>query len=582
MPRLNRKKRRFVGNEAAWRIAMVVTVVSGLFSLVVAASLIANYVQIRAASPLDNPELLELRENLAENPDPDDVLVQKIRVLDLLSRKAFFTSQAHLRMGGQLLLGGAVVFLIALKLATRWNPKPPIPGDAADARQYWGSISRSRELLAVTAVCLVVAALVAAYFTPSEPPSPVANEGDGTAQTAATFPTWETMLEQWPSFRGPGGYGVAHYTTAPTQWDGATGEGIRWKTAVPLPGFNSPVVWGNRVFISGATTDARGEVYCFDTETGDLLWQSMLTPFPGTPTEPPEVGEETGYAAPTMAVDGKRAFAAFGNGDLACFDFEGNLVWGKNIGVPDNHYGHSSSLIAFEGLLFVQFDDHAQPRLLALDVDTGEEAWTAQREKISWASPACVPTAFGRQLILVSERNVDAYNPGTGALLWTQDCLDGEVAPSPAYANGMVFVANAYAYATAIRLGEADGAAQSEIAWQWDDYLPDVASPVATDKHFYVTTSMGDIMCIGRETGKTLWSQEFNEGFYSSPILVGDRIYVTDREGVTQIFGTGPTFELISAPQLGEPAAATPAYLDKRIYVRTHGHVLCIEAHERD
>ena len=577
MPRLNSEKRKFVGDKAAWRIATVVTVVSGLFSLVVAASLIANYLQIRAASPLDNPELLELREQLAENPDADDGLVQQIRVLDLLSRKAFFTSQAHLKMGGQLLLGGVVVFLIALKFATRWNPKPPLPGDARAPRQYWGSITRSRELLTVTAVCLVVVALVATYFTPTGPASTVPKEVSGTAQTAATFPTWETMLEQWPSFRGPGGYGVAHYTTAPTQWDGATGEGIRWKTEAPLPGFNSPVVWENRLFISGATTDVR-EVYCFDTETGDLLWQSALTPFPGTPEEPPEVGEETGYAALTMAVHGDRAFAAFGNGDLACFDFQGNLLWGKNVGVPDNHYGHSSSLIAFEGLLFVQFDDHAQPRLLALDVDTGKEAWIAQREKISWASPVCVPTPLGMQLILASERNVDAYDPETGALLWTQECLDGEVAPSPAYANGMVFVANEYAMATAVRLSETDGAVQSEVAWQWDEYLPDVASPVATDDHFYIATSMGDIVCIGRESGETVWLQEFDEGFYSSPILVGDRIYAMDREGVMHIFGTGPAFELISAPELHEPAAATPAYLDKRIYVRTHEHLLCIEA----
>jgi len=339
------------------------------------------------------------------------------------------------------------------------------------------------------------------------------------------------------------------------------------------------VVWGDRLFISGATTDVR-EVYCFDTETGKLLWQSTLTPFPGTPEEPPEVGEETGYAALTMAVHGDRAFAAFGNGDLACFDFEGNLLWGRNIGVPDNHYGHSSSLIAFEGLLFVQFDDHAQPRLLALDVDTGKEAWIARRKKISWASPACVPTPLGMQLILASEQDVDAYDPRTGALLWTQECLDGEVAPSPAYANGMVFVANEYAMATAIRLGEADGAVQSEIAWQWDEYLPDVASPVASDDHFYIATSMGDIACIDRESGKTVWLQEFDEGFYSSPILVGDRIYAMDREGGMHIFGTGSAFELISAPELHEPSGATPAYLDNRIYVRTHGHLLCIEAHE--
>ena len=418
------EKRRFVGNEAAWRFAMIVAFVSGLFALTVSVSLIANYLQIRAVDPLNNPELLRLREQLAAAPGEDEKLVEQIRALDLLSRKAFFTSQAHLRTGGQLLLGGVVVSLVALRLAARWNPKRPAPGEAADPRQYWHTITRAKELIAVAAVCLVVVSLAAAYLTPtdiplaSSPPAATQEESSQPAEVPAAYPTWEAIQKQWPAFRGPGGYGVAYYTTAPTEWDGAAGDGIRWKTEVPLPGKNSPVVWGNRLFLSSATEDVR-EVYCYDTDTGELVWQKGLAPFPGTPEEPPDVIKETGYAAPTMAVHGDRAFAIFANGDLACFGFEGDLLWGCNIGVPDNHYGHSSSLIAYEDLVFVQFDDSAEPRLIALDVASGEEAWVTPREKISWASPACVPTPFGVPVILASEQKVDAYDPRTGALVWS-------------------------------------------------------------------------------------------------------------------------------------------------------------------
>jgi len=580
-------RQRFVANEGAWRMAVSVAVVSGLFSLIVCVLLIANYLLIRATDPLNSPELLALRQQLVDAPATDDTLVQQIRALDLLARKAFFTSQAHLRYGGQLLLGGVVVLLIALKLAGRWRPKIPTPEGQIEATEYWGSIAQSKQFIAFAGAALVVASLLAAYLAASEIPLAPRQPGPNVESQAAVaedappaadevFPTWETMQKNWPSFRGPGGFGVAHYTTAPTDWDGASGRGIRWTAKAPLPGFGSPVVWDDRLFLSGATEDVR-EVYCYDADTGELVWQKALDPFPGTPPGPPKVSEDTGYAAPTMAVHGTRAFAIFANGDLACFDRDGRLLWGRGLGMPDNHYGHASSLIAYQNLLFVQYDHNTEAKLLALDVVTGEQAWVAAREKISWASPACVPTAFGFQLILNSESNVDAYDPPTGRLLWSEQCLDGEVAPSPAYASGIVFSANDYAVAAAIRLSGADGAVQSEVVWEWEDSLPDVSSPVGSDRHFYIATSMGEIVCLDVQTGAKVWTEEFDDGFYASPIVVGDRIYAADREGTTQIFTTGPAFERIGSPALHEPISATPAFLDGRIYVRTAEHLVCIE-----
>jgi len=568
------KKKRFESNESARRLATAVAVVSGLFSFIVCILLIAHCAQMRAMKPLDDPVLLQLRQQLADAPVPNEELVEHIRALDLLARKAFFTSQAHLRMGGHLLLGGVVVLLISLRLSARWRARPPVPGDEDLSKEYWRSGTRAKELIAFAGVLLVIAALLAAYMTPMRIPDLPLKEARQVP--AVKFPDWETIRQNWPSFRGPGGYGVAYYTNAPADWDGESGRNIRWKVEVPLPGFNSPVVRGDRLLLSGATEEIR-EVYCYNTDTGELVWKRPVENLPGTPEKAPEVGEDTGYAAPTMAVHGDLAFAIFANGDLACFDLDGNQRWGLNVGVPDNHYGHSSSLIAYESLLLVQYDDNSEARLMAFDVETGARAWTVPRKQISWSSPAYIHTPLGVQLILNAEEDVDAYDPRSGALLWTEQCLGGEVAPSPAFGGSTIFVANEYAVASAIRLDTSGGTTQTEVVWQWDESLPEVASPVATDEHCYIATSMGEIVCLDIETGAKVWSHEFDKGFYSSPILVGDRIYALDRAGTMHIFKTGAQFELIGSPKLAEPTATTPAYLDRRIYLRTDKHIICIE-----
>ncbi len=582
------KRQHFVAKPGVVRLANGVAVVSGLFCLVVSTLLIANYLQIQAFEPLDSPELLELRAQLAEAPDAEAELVERIRGLDLLARKAFFTSQAHLRIGGYLLFAGVVVLLVALKVSARWSRRLPEPAAEAPDGRHWAEQGRSRELVAFASVVLVTAALLAAYFTPLDIPAATAevdevDEVDAAAAAAAArdggtaFPDWDAVQVQWPCFRGPGGYGVARFDTAPTDWDGASGKNTRWKTEVPLTGFSSPVVWDEHVFLTGATREKR-VVYCFGADGGELLWERSLPVFSGTPAEPPRVSEDTGYAAPTMVVHGDLAYAIFGTGDLVAYDFAGERRWGRNVGVPDNHYGHSSSLIAFEDLLFVQFDDKAKPRVMALNAATGDEVWTAARKKISWASPALIPVSGGVQLILNSEVDVDAYAPKTGKLLWSVKALDGEVAPSPAFGGNTVFVANDYAFGSAIRVEGAGDAPTAELAWQYDEYLPDVSSPVGTATHFYFATSMGDLVCLDAGTGEEAWVEELDEGFYSSPIVVGERIYALDLEGVMHIFAAGPEFKLVASPELGEATVATPAYLDGRIYLRSEKHLFCIEA----
>jgi len=585
------RKIEFERSDFLWRVSVTVTVVSGLFVLLVFILLVVNYLQVRAADPINNLLITELRDQYASAPEQNEVLAQRIRDLDLLTRKAFFTSQYHLRVGGLLLIGGVIVFLVAFKNMARWKPEVPELPDTPPAELEWLSYAGSRQFITWVGVALLAGGLVASYMTESvlashavsvspesanSSPAEKVPEPAPVQAVARKIPSWDDVSLNWPSLRGPGSCGVAHFTTAPVAWDVESGTGIRWKTAVPRPGANSPVVWGNRLFLTGADEENR-DVYCYDTESGDLVWQRTLERFPSTPDEAPDVTEDTGYAAPTMAAHGDQVFALFANGDIVSYDFDGNLVWGYGLGLPVNHYGHSSSLLAYENLLYVQFDDSENPRLMALDVATGDEVWVAQREKISWASPILAHTPFGPEVILCSESDVDAYNPISGELIWSQECLGGEVAPSAAYANGIVFAANEYAVASAIQLSGDENAVQSEILWEWDDLLPEVSSPVGDGERFYFGTSFGDFVCLNAETGEEVWVEEMGEGFYSSPILVGDRIYILDMEGTTFIFEAGSEFKLLGSNPTGEPAFATPAYLDGRIYLRTFENLYCIE-----
>ncbi|MDX9973049.1 MAG: PQQ-binding-like beta-propeller repeat protein, partial [FCB group bacterium] len=549
------------------------------FSAIVCVLLIANYVQIRAMDPLNNPELVELRHKLAESPAPDAELVEQIRALDLLSRKAFFTNQSQLTAGGYLLLGGLIVFLIALRLAARWDPPLPEPAPVEEPQAFWEAFVRAKERVAIVAIGFAAMALIAGQLSKSPIPSgtpAVAKAEDAKPAEVAkpAFPAWADLQTQWPSFRGPGGFGVAHFATAPRQWDVAAGTNVKWTAEIPLPGKNSPVVWDKKVFLSAADETTR-EVYCFDGDSGAVLWKKTVAPYPGAPEKAPKVNQDTGYAASTMVAHGDRVCAIFPNGDVVCFDFEGKELWGRNIGVPDNHYGHSSSLIALDNLLFVQMDDNKTPRLLALDMSTGAEAWSAQRKYVSWASPVLAPVGEGLQLVLVAEKDVDAYEPATGKLLWNLECIDGEIGPSPAFAKDIVFVAQDYAMASALKLDPA-GAAPPAIAWEWDETLPDISSPLGTGTHFYIATSGGDLTSLDHATGEEKWTQTFDDGFSSSPVLVGDCVYLLDTAGVMHIFKDADAYEEVASIPFDGEGNATPAYLDGRIYARVGERLYCI------
>jgi len=554
-----------LGYNIAKRIAIVAAVLAGILSVL----MIANYIQTKSVDPLNSQAISQLMTKLQENPE-DTVLIEQIRALDLLARKAYFTHQWQIRTGSYLLFVFVLILLLALKYMSSLVPRLPDLTRGIEQEKAWENRLLSRKYILYGGLGLVLLAFVLGVLSQTELKK-IGIVQPGKGQAASEYPSIEEMRNNWPGFRGPEGIGWSFHKNVPTEWDGPSGKNILWKIPIPLPGYNSPIIWEKRIFFSGA--DRRAQVvYCVDADSGEILWQTELNDIPGSPERRPQVTDDTGFAAPTMTTNGTRIFALFATGDIACLDFEGNRIWAKNLGIPENHYGHSSSLITYQDLLLVQYDQITGGRLLALRSQSGDLAYDQPRDvEISWASPILVNTGNRSELILNSNPYVMSHDPRTGQELWRVRCMLGEIAPSPAYADGMVFVVNDYARLAGIKLGES-----AELVWEYIDDLSEVSSPLATKDYLIMSASYGTVTCFESKTGERLWIEEFEEGFYSSPILVGDLVYLMDMSGVMYVFKADKEYQLINQNELGEMAVSIPAFMSNRLYIRGTKNLYCI------
>jgi len=563
---MNSENQRTPLFDKRWQnLAGKLVIITTLFAAVISILMIANYIQTKTIEPLKSPALSQLMLQLQKEPE-NQALKEQIRALDLLARRAYFTNQWQIRTGGFLLFGCLIILLVSLKYLKAQKDKFPDLTTAAPPDLSWDERILARKSIISAGLLLIGVALLAGILSESE-----ISVRDSESSGAAASPAPEEIKQNWNGFRGAQGLGIAYQSDLPLEWDGSSGKNIVWKLPVPKPGFNSPIVWGSHIFFSGADKESQ-EVYCVDTRTGTILWTAPLTDIPGTPSKKPKVTDDTGYAAPTMTTDGQHVYVIFATGDIACLDFSGKRIWAKNLGVPDNHYGHSSSLLLYENLLLVQYDNNKTKQLIALHKMTGDQVYVTRRdEQISWSSPILIDHGQRREVVLNSNPHVIGYDPANGKELWRVDCLYGEVAPSPAYVEPYVFAVNEFAVLAAIKLDDPPA-----VAWEFDEDLSEVSSPVAVSDILIVPTSSGVVSCFDTGNGERLWIQEFDEGFYSSPIIAGDRIYLMDRRGVSYILRAGREYELLSTCKLGERATTTPAFMPGRIYIRAEKHLFCI------
>lgn len=559
-----------------YQIARSVAVVSGIFMLIFSILVLVNYFQTKTTDPLNSPALTTLIGQMEDRPD-DQALKEQIRALDLLVRKAYFTTQWQIRMGGYLIFGSFIVLIVSLRTMGQLKRKLPVVDDQPE--NVWASAGLTRKRMTIAGLSVMLISIIVVILSHSELneiQSQMVDQNGASEQFATNFPSDDNLRQNWPGFRGPYGIGIASFDDVPTDWDGSSGRNILWKIETPLPGMNSPIRWDNRLFVSGAD-EARRQVYCFDTETGEMHWQKDVLDIPGSTDEIPEVSYETGYAAPTMATDGQYVYAIFANGDLVCLDFEGNQIWAKSLGIPQNIYGYSSSLIIYQNRLIVLFDQATGGALYAFNTRSGRIEWQTSRENMmTWASPICVNTGNRFEIIINASPAVASYDPSTGRTLWSIEGMNVDAAPSVAYADGWAYAVNEYAFLWAIKLED-----PPQIGWENIDYLSEISSPVANEKFLFVATSYGDLICFDAKTGDRYWVESFDDGFYSSPILVQDKVYVMDYEGVMHICYAEEEYRPISHSELGETSFCIPAFDDHRIYIRGETHLYGI-GHESE
>lgn len=576
--------------------------VSGMFTLFVAIIMILGYIQVETIKPLENPSLVTLKEQYDKDPNNED-LKEQVRALDLMARKAFFTSRWQIETGTYLLLAGALIVIISQRMFLSIRKK--IPDIPVAEHDLIGLARTTRVSLIISFAVLTALAFTISFLLrirlpdPLPVPDEVFSEGISTpvevpvisvpdsrqelpaeqAEEIADEPqarvdedlAEEESGRQYPFFRGHGSRGIVEDMAYPTEWDGESGKNIEWVVEIPKFGNSSPIIWDDKIFLTG-DEGAETFVMCVDKISGDLLWTAPATGVPGEPSEPPVTSEETGLAAPTAATNGSVVCAIFATGTIICLDFDGNRIWAKNIGVPQNPYGHSSSLIIHENKLLVQYDHQKKKSLMAFDVNTGNLIWeTIRPVSISWASPVITEFNGSIQVILTAEPYVISYDVNTGKELWSVECMSGEVGPSVSVNSRYVFAVNDFAILAAINPAE-----PASLVWADNEYTPDISSPVATEELVFVLTSWGAVACYDTETGDLVWDHEFDYGFYASPIVAGNNVYMLDQAGVMHVVKAEREFQLVADSPLGERAVCTPAFSERKIYIRSEKHLFCI------
>ncbi len=373
----------------------------------------------------------------------------------------------------------------------------------------------------------------------------------------------------WSCFRGPK-TGVSGWDNAPVDWDGPSNRGVIWKTPLAASCTSSPVVWGDRVFIIEANHTERA-VLAFDARTGAQLWRQVVEDG-GAGAPMPSVADSA-LALPTPACDADGVYALFGTGDLACFSPQGKLRWKRFLQRPLLGYGYSSSPVVSNHMLFVQFDDQENGRVLSLETATGKTIWERDRSRgASWSSPIVVPGPDGAPLWVANANGSITAFSAKGEVVWDLDGVTGQVTPSPVWADARLYLLNVGASLMCY-----SGDASPKLLWQYKKSLSDTSSPVVTNGLLFMSVTGGILTCVDARSGEQLW-KERGPGAYASLVSSGDRVYCLGRDGTMLIFAADRTYRQIGLCQLGDGTDATPAMADRRIYIRGNHFLWCLGA----
>ncbi|MDP4222287.1 MAG: PQQ-binding-like beta-propeller repeat protein [Bacteroidota bacterium] len=557
-------------SEKEIRIFKSISLAAGIFTLFVAITMIFSLVQLKTLDPINSPSIQSVKDQFDKDPENRDK-AEQVRAIDLMARKAYFSSRWQVETGSYLLLAGAFIFVLFQRLVA--GSEKPARSLRPDRPDINSEREKNRRYLIISAVAIAIIALVSSFALRKELPAPGKTSQAPEAKEVSGTPVIANLPGDvnFPFFRGEGSLGIAGGTGFPTEWNGTDGKNIKWKIPNPKPGKSSPVIWGDRLFITGAE-GADFELYCIDKNNGKILWSGSGTGFPGASAEIPESDTEAGMAVPTAAVNKDVICAVFGNGNLVCYDHNGKLKWGKNVGVPHGTYAYSASLLIYGKLLLVQYDSQNKLSLLGFDLATGEQKWETQRQGRPVNSSPVLATYDGQpQLLINGNPNVSSYDPVTGQELWSLPGVSGDVAPSLAANSKLVYAVTDYYSIIALKPGKTGA-----TVWQDNTYTSDVSSPAATENFFFITTGNGDAACYNAEKGDTLWTHYFGNPFYASVMVADNKVWMLDRTGIMHIVEAAGKLKIAGNSSLGENTDCTPVFSEGRIYIRGRQNLYCI------
>lgn len=352
---------------------------------------------------------------------------------------------------------------------------------------------------------------------------------------------------------------------------------------MPLPGYSSPILWKDRIFLTGGNAERRA-VFCYDVRSGRLLWEQTVPAGPTVTAKQLRELKQTGFANSSPATDGLRVYAVFATGDLAAFDLEGKQLWVRHLGVPDDPYGHAVSLYTHEGRLVVQWDQGAEgdpgSKLMLLDGATGEPVWETERNLgANWATGIIIQTGDRLQIINLGGAWVLGYDLATGQELWRVECLGGELTPSPIFAGGLVLAVSPADRLCAMRPDGQGELGEDALLWFGEEEVPDIASPVADQKRVFTVATYGVLVCYDLQTGEKLWDHEVNIECNATPAIVGNRMYLLGADGPVVVGDiSGESFQELARIEMPEGFHASPAFAPGRMVLRGETTLFAIGA----
>jgi outer membrane protein assembly factor BamB len=378
--------------------------------------------------------------------------------------------------------------------------------------------------------------------------------------------------QDWPQFRGPTGQGVSDERNLPLTWSET--KNVRWKTAIPGRGWSSPVIHGDRVWLTTATEEGRSlRAIAVDVNTGAIQQDVEIFRL----KSPKLMNPKNSFASPTPVVDGDRVYLHFGAYGTACITQSGEIVWKTKLDYDNGQHGPGGSPVIYDDLLIVSCDGLDQQFVVALDKATGKVRWKKLREGYqAYTTPLVVSLPAGDQIISPGAFQAIAYEPRTGKEIWRVKYAEGfSNVPRPVYGNDLVFICTGFQEPSllAVRLDGHGDVTKSKIAWKLDRGIPRTPSPLLVGNELYIVSYKGIATCIDAKTVDELWRARVGGNYSASPVYADGRIYFLSEEGETIVVAPGRQLKHLATNQLDGPTLASMAVSHSSLFIRSATHL---------